>query len=284
MTNLQKCLTVLFIILLAGAILYKQHSRNPNPDNQKDDTLHQATNEVEVTEFRELIEKEVRSQLGQPIEGYEPAMFKQVFPALRDIDFDGVEAEIGHYEYKDGQLVHELGEVEVVHSAAPAISERGYQTLLQNIKIGFEFENNDLNISDLVTILKEKYPFDDYESDYEVSDEDGYEDMVGPVACTMEAKLCPDGSAVGRVGPNCEFAECPAGSDVSVGEHTCTEEMKSAEACTMDYAPVCGLVEVQCVTTPCPPVPQTFGNACTACSQGRVISYEDGECEAPQPI
>ncbi|MDO8521450.1 MAG: hypothetical protein Q7S52_05010 [bacterium] len=28
-------------------------------------------------------------------------------------------------------------------------------------------------------------------------------------ACTMEAKLCPDGSAVGRTGPNCEFAECP---------------------------------------------------------------------------
>lgn len=29
------------------------------------------------------------------------------------------------------------------------------------------------------------------------------------VMCTMEAKLCPDGSAVGRVGPHCEFAPCP---------------------------------------------------------------------------
>jgi len=29
-----------------------------------------------------------------------------------------------------------------------------------------------------------------------------------PVACTAEAKLCPDGSAVGRTGPNCEFAPC----------------------------------------------------------------------------
>ncbi|MBM3209496.1 hypothetical protein FJZ40_04375 [Candidatus Shapirobacteria bacterium] len=28
-------------------------------------------------------------------------------------------------------------------------------------------------------------------------------------ACTSEAKICPDGSAVGRVGPNCEFAPCP---------------------------------------------------------------------------
>lgn len=30
-----------------------------------------------------------------------------------------------------------------------------------------------------------------------------------PVACTEDAKLCPDGSSVGRIGPNCEFAPCP---------------------------------------------------------------------------
>ncbi len=30
-----------------------------------------------------------------------------------------------------------------------------------------------------------------------------------PVACTMDAKECPDGSYVGRVGPDCEFAPCP---------------------------------------------------------------------------
>ncbi len=30
------------------------------------------------------------------------------------------------------------------------------------------------------------------------------------VACTEEAKLCADGSAVGRTGPNCEFAPCPS--------------------------------------------------------------------------
>ncbi|HVU06612.1 MAG TPA: hypothetical protein VHE10_02390 [Candidatus Paceibacterota bacterium] len=29
------------------------------------------------------------------------------------------------------------------------------------------------------------------------------------VFCTMDAKLCPDGSSVGRTGPNCEFAQCP---------------------------------------------------------------------------
>lgn len=30
-----------------------------------------------------------------------------------------------------------------------------------------------------------------------------------PKACTMEAKICPDGSSVGRSGPNCEFDACP---------------------------------------------------------------------------
>ncbi len=30
-----------------------------------------------------------------------------------------------------------------------------------------------------------------------------------PKACTQEAKQCPDGSYVGRTGPNCEFAPCP---------------------------------------------------------------------------
>lgn len=29
------------------------------------------------------------------------------------------------------------------------------------------------------------------------------------IACTMEAKLCPDGSYVSRSGENCEFAKCP---------------------------------------------------------------------------
>lgn len=41
-------------------------------------------------------------------------------------------------------------------------------------------------------------------------------------ACTMEAKICPDGSAVGRSGPNCEFAECPAVQDQTASWKTYT--------------------------------------------------------------
>lgn len=35
------------------------------------------------------------------------------------------------------------------------------------------------------------------------------------IACTTEAKLCPDGSSVGRTGPKCEFAKCPIITPVS---------------------------------------------------------------------
>ena len=35
------------------------------------------------------------------------------------------------------------------------------------------------------------------------------------VACTKEAKICPDGTAVGRTGPNCEFAACPGATSIS---------------------------------------------------------------------
>jgi hypothetical protein len=33
-----------------------------------------------------------------------------------------------------------------------------------------------------------------------------------PKSCTLEAKICPDGTSVGRTGPDCEFAECKTAS------------------------------------------------------------------------
>lgn len=53
-----------------------------------------------------------------------------------------------------------------------------------------------------------------------------YVEPAEPVACTMEAKICPDGSAVGRTGPKCEFAACPA---VSSNVPTGWKEYKNTE-------------------------------------------------------
>ena len=43
-----------------------------------------------------------------------------------------------------------------------------------------------------------------------------------PLACTDEAKICPDGSVVVRTGPDCEFAPCPErGSDYCEVDDDC---------------------------------------------------------------
>ncbi len=130
-----------------------------------------------------------------------------------------------------------------------------------------------------------------------------------PVACTEEAKLCPDGSAVGRIGPDCEFAECPQapigctkelkicsdGSTVGrklpncefepcpngkLKAYYCTEEQRESYACLAVYKPVCGWFDskqVQCIKYPCA---QTYSNSCHACLDKKVISWTEGECPA----
>lgn len=40
-------------------------------------------------------------------------------------------------------------------------------------------------------------------------------------ACTMEAKICPDGSSVGRIGTNCEFSPCPTVTQTNIEEKDC---------------------------------------------------------------
>ena len=51
-----------------------------------------------------------------------------------------------------------------------------------------------------------------------------------PVFCTQDVQECPDGSFVGRVGPQCEFAPCPVylkcntNDDCDIPEHVCDPE------------------------------------------------------------
>lgn len=49
-------------------------------------------------------------------------------------------------------------------------------------------------------------------------------------------------------------------------------------ACTTDYAPVCGSVQVQCITAPCTPVRQIFSNSCMA-NASHATSITTGACD-----
>lgn len=53
-------------------------------------------------------------------------------------------------------------------------------------------------------------------------------------------------------------------------------------ACTMEYAPVCGSVQVQCVMAPCNPIRQTFSNSCMAWASN-ATNVTAGACETTVP-
>ena len=64
--------------------------------------------------------------------------------------------------------------------------------------------------------------------------------------------------------------------DLAVTE--CLPEQRGVDACIEIYQRVCASVNVQCVTTPCDPVQETFENSCKACTNSLVSSYTNGEC------
>ncbi len=55
----------------------------------------------------------------------------------------------------------------------------------------------------------------------------GFKNTEKPVACTQEARLCSDGSYIGRTGPNCEFALCPHEDLIRVFSPQANEKISS---------------------------------------------------------
>ncbi len=76
------------------------------------------------------------------------------------------------------------------------------------------------------------------------------------------------------------FLLLSAPPDLAVTE--CLPEQRNVDACIEIYQPVCATVNVQCVTTPCDPVQETYANSCKACMNSLVSSYTKGECPVDQ--
>ncbi|MEI7478016.1 MAG: hypothetical protein WCJ81_06080 [bacterium] len=62
---------------------------------------------------------------------------------------------------------------------------------------------------------------------------------------------------------------------------TCPQATEPATpiACTMEYAPVCGNVQVECIKAPCYPTHETFGNLCMLQANQRATYAYVGECK-----
>lgn len=74
----------------------------------------------------------------------------------------------------------------------------------------------------------------------------------GTKACTLEAKLCPDGSAVGRTGPNCEFAPCPSVTPTSSEKPGDDQVVCTLEARQCPDGSYVSRTGPNCEFTPCP--------------------------------
>lgn len=104
------------------------------------------------------------------------------------------------------------------------------------------------------------------------------------VACTMDAKICPDGSGVGRIPPSCEFAPCPGEDDHTPSETPPVEPIVDDNVigggigvCTME-AKMCPDGETYvsrtgstCEFEKCP----SEGNSTTSSTGERPIPYGD---------
>lgn len=60
-----------------------------------------------------------------------------------------------------------------------------------------------------------------------------------------------------------------------------TKQESAPGVCTMEYAPVCGSVAVQCVRAPCPPIQETFSNLCMLKANSRATFLYEWECQTP---
>jgi len=69
-----------------------------------------------------------------------------------------------------------------------------------------------------------------------------------PGRCTLEARICLDGTSVGRTGPNCEFAPCPpaqAGTTPSLKDQIPENWNTYTSAFTISYPPELTLQELR---------------------------------------
>ena len=85
------------------------------------------------------------------------------------------------------------------------------------------------------------------------------------IVCTQDAKVCPDGSAVGRTGPNCEFAECPpmiCPTDTNV----CPDGSMVSR------------VGTNCEFAPCPLTPAGCTKELKTCPDGSTVSRVAPSC------
>lgn len=111
------------------------------------------------------------------------------------------------------------------------------------------------------------------------------ENNLIPEACNLDAKICPDGSSVGRTGPKCQFASCPLSAGMNCLKDTDCPTSKYLCQETQGSGTVCPSTDPNCVPThtiTAGTCKLKGGNACTVdsqCAQGNLC--HNSICTAP---
>ena len=96
--------------------------------------------DIEIYFRNELYEQGVENGGGMPIEGFNPGIYKNVFPGFVDGDFDGAEAIGGVWEF-DGELkwiAENPGGL--VTSADGTVTPKGLKVVLENLEERLEID------------------------------------------------------------------------------------------------------------------------------------------------
>jgi hypothetical protein len=90
-----------------------------------------------------------------------------------------------------------------------------------------------------------------------------------PRQCTTEAKVCPDGTAVGRTGPNCEFAPCPVNACPAIAKQ-CPDGSYASPS-----GPNCDFV---CPTASCDAIQKNASDKLQAALDAHAACEVDADC------
>jgi hypothetical protein len=256
---------IAFGVVLSGAISVKH-----TDENQYGSVDDLTSHNVDVQTFKVAIETAVTAKQGKGDGGYTPDDIMAALPGLLPEDFNGVHAVLGQYDMKDGQLVY--SNEDILDGTAGDVVAKGYEVLRANVyrRLALDAKTAASTAVGMLT---------------HASTTARTTKPVSPIPppsaagtiCTQDAKQCSDGSYVSRHGVNCEFDVCP-GEGATAQSVACKSDQRLVNACTEEYAPVCGAVEVQCIKAPCNPVPKTYPNSCFACMDKSVQSYTAGAC------
>jgi hypothetical protein len=104
--------------------------------------------------------------------------------------------------------------VVVINYSIGQKEEAFYPNMFKMMVDSFKFiEKSDIDLPTPDDLIGNPYSGDPSTNNSNLIDLPTPDDLAGNpysgTACTEEAKICPDGSSVGRIAPDCEFAACP---------------------------------------------------------------------------